>query len=283
MAGWFSLWTGKDFNMSQYQFGVIGGGNMAEAILRGVIRGNFLEHNSIVVSEPVMDRRRHIGMTLNISAVDDNAVAARCPRILLAIKPQKMGEVLAGISSAVGADATVISIAAGISAAFIDKALGHRGRIVRVMPNTPMLVGAGMSAMAAGPRATAEDMAFVQRLFGVCGRVTQVEESQIDAVTAVSGSGPAYFFYMTEAMIEAGIAEGLDSDTARLLAIETCLGAGKMLSECGEDPSVLRARVTSPNGTTQRAIETMDAAKVKQSMVTAIRAAAQRSRELAGG
>jgi len=274
------VFDSKGLQMSDFQLGVIGGGNMAEAILRGVIRGNFLPHSEVVASEPLLDRRRHLGRLLNISTVEDNSVPASCKRILLAVKPQKMPHVLERIAPVVRDDATVMSIAAGVSTDMIDKGLGNKGAIVRIMPNTPMLVGAGMCAIAPGPRAAEADLAFTEKLFGICGRVVRVNETMMDAVTAVSGSGPAYFFYLVEAMIEAGVAEGLDEDIARMLAVETCLGAGRMLSESEDPPEVLRARVTSPQGTTQRAIEAMDSANVRIALVDAVRKAAARSREL---
>jgi pyrroline-5-carboxylate reductase len=133
---------------------------------------------------------------------------------------------------------------------------------------------------AAGPRATREDVQWTERLFGSCGRTVVVEESMLDAVTAVSGSGPAYFFYLVEAMIEAGMAEGLDEATARTLAVQTLAGAARLLAETGEPPQVLRARVTSPGGTTQRAIETLESSGVRAALARAVRAAAQRRREL---
>jgi pyrroline-5-carboxylate reductase len=180
----------------------------------------------------------------------------------------------------VGRDATIISIAAGIRTSAIDAALGGKGRIIRVMPNTPLMVGAGVSALAAGPRAGASEMAFCQSLFAASGRTVVVREEQMDAVTAVSGSGPAYFFYLIEAMVAAVVREGLDDATALSLAVGTCQGAGALLAATAQRPEALRAQVTSPNGTTQRAIETMDAAGVKDALIRAIRAAAQRSREL---
>ena len=139
-----------------------------------------------------------------------------------------------------------------------------------------------MSALAAGPRATAGDVDWAEKLFASCGRTVRVEETLMDAVTAVSGSGPAYLFYLVEAMIEAGAAEGLPRETAATLAAQACLGAARMVLESGESPQTLRARVTSPGGTTQRAIETMESAGVKDALVQAIRAAAARSRELGG-
>jgi len=266
--------------MADYQLGVIGAGNMAEAVLRGVIRANVLTHGAIVASDPAFKRRQKLTGELSITCVDDNASAASCPRVLLAVKPQVMVKVLDEIAPRVRDDATVISIAAGVSTAVIDERLGGRGRIVRVMPNTPMLVGAGVSAIAPGPRANDDDLRWTRALFAASGTAVMVGEEMMDAVTAVSGSGPAYFFYLIEAMIAAGAAEGLDPDVAAMLAAETCAGAARLLAESGQPPEGLRARVTSPGGTTQRAIETLDAAGVKGKLIEAIRAAADRSREL---
>ena len=266
--------------MAEYQLGIVGAGNMAEAILRGVIGGNVLTRNAIVVSEPILERRKHLTNAIGVTCVAENSTPAACRRVLLAVKPQVIGEVLDGIAPAVGQDATVISIAAGITTSFIDSRLGRRGHVVRVMPNTPMLVGCGIAAIAAGPRATQEDLQWTQKLFAASGRTVVVAEEMMDAVTAVSGSGPAYFFYLIEAMIAAGVAEGLDPEVAAMLAVQTCCGAAKLLTETQEPPEGLRARVTSPGGTTQRAIETLEAAGVKAKLIEAVRAAAQRSREL---
>jgi len=266
--------------MADYQLGVIGAGNMAEALLRGAIAANVIDHNAVVASDPVFDRRQLFTRDLGVTTMADNAAPAGCPRLLLAVKPQMMAEVLDGIAEAVSPAATVISIAAGIRTEFIFERLHQRGRIVRVMPNTPMLVGAGISALCKGPGATDADLAWAERLFAACGRTVRVEEPMIDAVTAVSGSGPAYFFYLIEAMAAAGVAEGLDEDVALQLAVETCRGAGELLAKSGEAPQVLRAKVTSPGGTTQAAIESMTAAGVKEALVAAVRRAAERSREL---
>jgi pyrroline-5-carboxylate reductase len=268
--------------MAEPQLGVIGAGNMAEALVRGVLSAGVLEAGDIVAADPDEGRRRLFADELGVEATADNTVPAGCPRVLLAVKPQVMGDVLDGFTDAVRADATVISIAAGVPTSLIDGKLGGRGRIVRVMPNTPMLAGAGVSALAAGPRATDDDLAWTRRLLAASGETVTVEENLMDAVTAVSGSGPAYFFYLIEAMVAAGVAEGLASDTAALLAARTCAGAAKLLEATGESPEALRARVTSPGGTTQRAVETLDAAGVKDALITAVRAAAQRSRELGG-
>ena len=252
---------------------------MAEAILRGALASGFLRKEDVVVADVSPQRREAMAKT-GATCVEDNLVPARCRTILLAVKPQVMTAVLDQIAPALASDALVISIAAGVSTGAIDRRLAGRGRIVRVMPNTPMLVGAGMSALCAGPPATSDDLVWARGLFAASGQTVIVEESMMDAVTAVSGSGPAYFFYLIEAMIEAGVMEGLPSDVAATLAIATCDGAAKLLAQTGDKPAALRAKVTSPNGTTQRAIETMEIAGVKDALITAVRAAAARSREL---
>ena len=266
--------------MAEYELGVIGAGNMAEAILRGVIGSGFLPAGAVVASDVAADRRRRVAGETGVTCTADNLVPAACRRVLLAVKPQVMGVVLDEIATSVRPDALVVSIAAGIGTGFLDGRLGGKGRLVRVMPNTPMLVGAGASAVAAGPRAGAADVAYVCGLFSAGGEAVVVDEAMMDAVTAVSGSGPAYFFYLVEAMVEAGVAEGLPADVAEKLAGRTCLGAGRLLAETGKRPDALRAAVTSPGGTTQRAIEVLEGSGVKQRLVEAIRAAARRSREL---
>jgi pyrroline-5-carboxylate reductase len=206
--------------------------------------------------------------------------------VLLAVKPQQMKDVLSslavkpGAGAGVRADATVISIAAGIRTARLDEWLGGRGRIVRVMPNTPMLVGLGASGLCPGSSAREEDLAVVEALFGVSSVTVRVPEPLLDAVTGLSGSGPAYLFYLAEAMIEAGVAEGFSREQAARLTARTLLGAAKMLEDTGLPPEELRRRVTSPNGTTQAAIERLEADGVKAKITAAVRRAAERSREL---
>ncbi len=267
--------------MADYQLGVIGVGNMGEAILRGVVGSNVLPHNAIIAAEPRLEQRQMLTRELGISAVAENAEAAGAGHVLLCVKPQTMDAVLEEIAPAVGDEAVVISIAAGVPTARIDAKLGGKGRIVRVMPNTPMLIGAGVSALCAGPRAGEGELDWTRRLFAASGKTVALDEAQMDAATAVSGSGPAYFFYLIEAMIGAGVAEGLDPEVARELAVQTGAGALAMLEQTGEAPEVLRARVTSPGGTTQKAIETMESGDVQRQVIRAVRKAAERSRELA--
>jgi len=266
--------------MTEHVLGVIGAGNMAEALLRGAISANVIDRRDVVAADPKLERRRLFTHDLGVSAVSDNATAARCTRVLLSVKPQVMAAVLKEVAEAVRPDAMVVSIAAGIRTEFIFEALGRRGRIVRVMPNTPMLVGAGAAALCKGPGATDEDLSWTEKLFASSGKTVRVDEPLIDAVTAVSGSGPAYFFYLIEAMVAAGAAEGLDEQVALQLAVQTCRGAGELLARSEESPEVLRGKVTSPGGTTQAAIESMQAAGVREALVAAVRRAAERSREL---
>ena len=268
--------------MQDYQVGVIGAGNMAEALLRGALSANVIDHKSVVASDPALPRRQLFTRELGITCVQDNCLPGRCRRVVLAVKPQAMPAVLAGIAEVVAPDATVVSIAAGVRTQFISDKLAGKGRIVRVMPNTPMLVGAAISALAAGPGAAEAELAWTEKLFAAAGRTVRVQEAMMDAVTAVSGSGPAYFFYLIEAMIAAAVAEGMDEDTAAELAVQTCVGAAKLLTATGQPPRVLRAKVTSPGGTTQAAIESLQADGAADILIRAVRAAAKRSRQLGG-
>jgi len=267
--------------MSETQLVIVGAGNMGEALLRGVLGANIVSADQVVAVEPRDERREEIAGALGVAAVADIIDAPPGATYVLAVKPPQMEAVLPGVRAALpDAGALVISIAAGISTSRVAAGLGVAARIVRAMPNTPMLVGCGCTGLCAGPGATDEDVALAQSLFAAGGEAVVVDEPAIDAVTAVSGSGPAYFFYLVEAMAAAGAAEGLDADTALTLARQTCAGAAKLLIESGENPAVLRAKVTSPGGTTQAAIESMDAAGVQAALTAAVRAAAARSREL---
>jgi pyrroline-5-carboxylate reductase len=267
--------------MAETELVAIGAGNMGEAVLRGVLAGNVLAHTQIVAVDPRLERRKDLGLALNISAVEHVAQAPPARAYLLAVKPQQMDEALDDLAPALPeASAVVISVAAGVSTGFLAQRLGERARIVRAMPNTPMLVGCGCTGVCAGAGATEEDLLLAKRIFAAAGDVRVVDESAIDAVTAVSGSGPAYFFYLIEAMVAAGAAEGLDEATALSLAVKTCEGAARLLDETGEPPAELRRKVTSPGGTTERAIGAMDDAGVQQAVIAAVRAAAARSREL---
>ena len=202
--------------------------------------------------------------------------------VLLAVKPQQMSAVLAPLKSAISNRTVFISIAAGMTTGRIEAELGGKARVVRVMPNTPALVGAGAAALAKGAHATDDDLTTAEAILGAVGITVRVEEKFIDAVTALSGSGPAYVFYVAEAMIKAGVAAGLDEALARKLAVQSVYGAGKLLVESGEKPEALRRKVTSPGGTTEAALKVMSERKLAEIFTEAIRAAEQRSRELSG-
>jgi pyrroline-5-carboxylate reductase len=266
--------------MLDYELGVIGAGNMATAILRGVIETDCLPKNAIVAYDPDVKREQLLALEFGILCAQSLNTPGSCPRILLSVKPQVMDSVLEAIADTIRPDTTVISIAAGITTEHIDRKLGGKGHIVRVMPNTPMLVRCGVSAIAGGPRATPEDVHWVQRLFAASGLTIVMDESMLDAVTGLSGSGPAYLFYLIEAMTEAGVREGIDPDIAGMMATQTCIGAGKLLAQTGRTPAELRRMVTTPGGTTEAAVNHLDAREVRESIAAAISAATARSREL---
>jgi pyrroline-5-carboxylate reductase len=267
-----------------HELGIVGAGNMAEAIARGVLRGGLVSADQIVAADVAPQRRALFAEELNVRAVESAPDAVRGARVvLLSVKPQQMKEALAPIGEAIATDALVVSIAAGISTGFIERALGPRSRawrVVRAMPNTPMLVGQGMTAVAAGAHATPADLAKARSLFESAGAVVEVTEDQIDAVTAVSGSGPAYVFYLVEHMIAAGIELGLSPEHARQLASKTALGAATMLATSADTPQELRRKVTSPGGTTQAAITHLESNGAGQLVRDAVKAAARRSAEL---
>jgi pyrroline-5-carboxylate reductase len=258
----------------------IGGGNMANAIIGGLIKQGQPAAALRVVEIDAAARERLARQyaVRTFSRIDDAAVAADC--IVLAIKPQNMREVAITLRPHVKAQ-LVISIAAGIRGGDLARWLGGYARIVRVMPNTPALVGAGYSGIYAMPGATAEDAARAESILGAVGATLRVDrEEQLDAVTAVSGSGPAYVFYFIEALQQAALELGLAPEAARRLALGTFAGAVKLATESTEDVATLRARVTSKGGTTAAALASMQAAAIKEAIVRAVKAADARSREL---
>lgn len=266
-----------------YDLAIIGAGNMAEAIARGILRAGLIKARRVIASDVSPQRREVFEKELGIRAVTDNAEAAReAKTVLLSVKPQQMAAVLGSIGSVLSETALVISIAAGVSSASIERNLGSgkAWRVIRTMPNTPMLVGEGMVAMAPGQHATAEDLATARRVFEAGATVIELPEKHMDAVTALSGSGPAYFFFLVEQMVQAGVEMGLTAEQAHTLATRTAAGAAKMLITSTDSPQELRRKVTSPGGTTQAAIETMQARDVPGAIVAALHRAAQRSREL---
>ncbi len=266
-----------------YELGFIGAGNMAEAIARGVIFSSLIGPSGIIASDVSAERRELFSTQLNTAVTQDNAqVASNCNVIVLSVKPYQMETVLAGLGAALNPNTLIISIAAGISSKSIETYLGKdkHFRVVRTMPNTPMLIGEGMVAVAPGEYATADDLQTARKIFESAATVIDVSEDQIDAVTAMSGSGPAYFYYWVESMTTAGIGLGLSPQHAHQLAARTALGAAKMLVQSSDSPAELRRKVTTPGGTTQAALESMESSGVGAAIVSAVKRAAERSREL---
>ena len=260
--------------------GFIGAGNMAEAMARGLTGADF-PSDRLIASDPAASRRTIFRSEIGVEAIESNAeLVGRADVVILAVKPQSIADVLKGIAKRLTPKHLVISIAAGISTRYVEGMLGAKIRVVRAMPSTPMLVGKGMVALSGGKNATGGDLELARSIFSVAAKVLTVDESKMDAVTAVSGSGPAYFFYFIEALRDAGAREGLDEAEALVLATYTAEGAARMLIETDRGPEDLRSMVTSPNGTTQAAITAMESLHVKQNILRGVRAAANRSREL---
>jgi len=258
---------------------IIGGGKIGEALLSGLIRRSGRE--GLVVCERSPERAAQLQERHGIPAVDLAEGAARARTLLIAVKPQDIGTLLAGLAEHVDPERhLVVSVAAGVPTATIEAALPAGTPVVRVMPNTPALVDEGMSVLAAGAHAGESHLDEAEALLASVGRVRRVPESQLDAVTALSGSGPAYFFYLVEAMIDAGILLGLPRALAADLIVQTALGAAVMLRDSGEHPVQLREAVTSPGGTTIAAIRELERHGVRAALIAAIEAAHDRSVEL---
>ena len=257
---------------------------MARSLIGGLIGAGTAAGN-ICVGEPLTELRESLAQDFGIKALAENESAIKHANVIvLAVKPQVMREALTPLGTLIRqASPLLISIAAGIPARNIERWASGQPALVRVMPNTPALVGAGMSALFANENASVPQRDLAESIMRSVGTTVWLEkESLMDIVTAVSGSGPAYFFYLMEAIEQAGTREGLDADTARLLALETALGAARLALESTEGPGQLRERVTSPGGTTEAAIRTLDASNVSDIMQNAVSAARQRSAELAG-
>jgi pyrroline-5-carboxylate reductase len=260
---------------------IIGGGKIGEALLSGLVRRGGSD--DIVVCERHPERAAELTARYGVPVLDLPEAAARARVLLLAVKPQDIGTLLGLLGGAVDADHLVVSVAAGVPTATIEAALPDGVPVVRVMPNTPALVDEGMSVLSAGAHAGDAHLDEAEALLAAVGRVRRVPEAQQDAVTALSGSGPAYFFYLVEAMVDAGILLGLNRDLAADLIVQTALGSAVMLRDSGEHPVKLREAVTSPGGTTIAAIRELERHGVRAALIAAIEAAHARSVELGRG
>ena len=263
----------------------VGGGNMARSLIGGLVRRGAAPAR-IAVAEPNAELREALAADYGVSVHADGAsAAAGAEVIVLAVKPQVMRPVCEALRPVVQQTRPLlISIAAGIRMDQLDTWCGGDVAVVRSMPNTPALIGAGASGLCANARVTPEQRLRAEAVLGAAGLTVWIEaEAQMDVVTALSGSGPAYFFLLVEALEDAAVEQGLPRDSARRLAIQTALGAGRMLAEDGEAPAKLRERVTSPGGTTQAAIERFLTRGLRGIVADAVAAATQRGRELAAG
>jgi pyrroline-5-carboxylate reductase len=261
---------------------VLGTGKIGEALLSGMIRAGWHPENLLVTTRRP-ERADELKDRYGVAHVTNAVAAERADTLILAVKPQDMGKLLDELAPHLGADRLVISAAAGITTAFIEDHLSDGAAVVRVMPNTPVLVDEGMSVISAGSHAVAEHLAHAEEIFGGVGKTLRVPESQQDAATALSGSGPAYFYFLVEAMTDAGILLGMPRSQAHDLIVQSAIGAAVMLRDSGEHPVTLREAVTSPAGTTINAIRELENHGVRAALIAALEAARNRSRELAAG
>ena len=254
---------------------------MAEALIRGLVRGGHVAAERIVASGPRRERLDELVKSYAINVTTDNRAAARgAGLIVLSIKPQIFDKVLREIGDQIAPGTLVVSIAAGVDTATIEAAVGEDVRVVRAMPNTPALVGAGATAIAPGKRASEADLATARALFDAVGITVMLEEGHLDAVTGLSGSGPAYIFLILEALSDAGVKVGLSRRNAQRLAAQTVMGSAKMLLETDEHPGKLKDMVTSPGGTAIAGLHTLEEGGLRTTLMNAVETATKRAAEL---
>jgi pyrroline-5-carboxylate reductase len=261
---------------------ILGAGVMGETVVSGLVRAGR-PPGDLMVSERRPERADELRERYGVEVVSNIEAATKAETLMLVVKPQDMPDVLDEIAPFVRPGQLVISLAAGITTAMIEERLPDGVAVVRVMPNTPALVDEGMAAISRGTHCDEEHLVEAEELMMATGKVIRVPEKQQDAVTAISGSGPAYLFFVVEAMIEAGVHLGLPRSTATELVVQTMVGSAKLLRETGEHPTVLRERVTSPGGTTAAAIRELEEHKVRAAFMVALESARDRSRALARG
>ena len=264
------------------QVAILGAGVMGETLLSGLIRAGR-PVDSLVVGEKRAERATELTERYGVTVLGNREAARRADTVAVVVKPQDMADLLAEISVELRPGQLLVSLAAGITTAFIESRIPDGVAVVRVMPNTPALVDEGMAAISRGSHCDEAHLDEAESLMASTGRVIRVPERQQDAVTAISGSGPAYLFFVVEAMIEAGVHLGLPRTTSTELVVQTVVGSAKLLRETGEHPTVLREQVTSPGGTTAAAVRQLEDHKVRAAFLTAMEAARDRSRALAEG
>ena len=262
---------------------ILGTGRMGEALLGGLLRSQWATPDQVWCTVRTPERAKSLADEYGVRADTDSAAAAAdADVVIIAVKPQNIRVLLDEIAGAVSPGQTVISVAAGVPTSTIEEILADGVPVVRVMSNVPVLVDEAMSVIAPGRHAGEEHVAIADRILGHVGRVVHLGEEHLDSVTALSGSGPAYFFLLAEAMIDAGILLGLSRDVSTELIVQTMVGSAKMLRDTGRHPVELRESVTSPGGTTISAIRVLEEQRVRAAFLNAIEAAKRRSEELAG-
>jgi pyrroline-5-carboxylate reductase len=263
--------------------GFIGGGKMGGVLAAGIVSHRLVPASHVIVADVVKERLDELAKTYGIVVTQDNKRVAREADILiLAVKPQNMGEILSELAPVVGKSHLVISIAAGIPIKFIEERLKKGVRVIRAMPNTPALIGEGMAALAGSATATQTDLAQARQIFDSVGLTVVVKEELMNAVTGLSGSGPAYGFIIIEALSDAGVRMGLSRDIALKLAAQTMLGAAKLCLKGDKHPGELKDMVTSPAGTTIAGIKALEEGKIRATLMAAVEAATLRAKELGG-
>ncbi len=261
--------------------GVIGAGRIGEALISGLLKAGFTTPSEVVASDVNESRRKHLSSTYGVRCVNDNVEAVKASEVVvLSVKPKDVGKVLEQVRDALTQDHLLISVAAGVATSYIARVLGKQVPIVRAMPNVAVLVREGMTVITPGPWAEERHLELAEKLFSSVGRTMRMPEELFDAVTALSGSGPAYASLIIEAMIDAGIRVGLPREAASVLAAQSVLGAAKMLLEAGEHPARLREMVTTPAGVTIEGIVELEEGRLRATIIRAITKATQRSREL---
>jgi len=267
------------------KIGFIGAGNMAAAVIKGLLNAAFLEAKALMISDVMPERRDSLHAQFKVKATPDNReVVRKCEVLVLAVKPQNMQDVCLEIQDLVTEKKLVISVAAGVTIDTIEGFLqiGKKKKIsvVRTMPNTPAVVQAGVTALAAGRHVTKSDLQVAHRIFEAIGKTVDVAEHHLDAVTGLSGSGPAYIFTIIEALSDAGVKVGLTREVADVLSIQTVLGSARLALESGLHPGELKNMVTSPGGTTIYGIHALEAGGIRAALIAAVEQATLRSREL---
>jgi pyrroline-5-carboxylate reductase len=268
-------------NLSEVRLAMLGTGNMGEAVLAGALRAGVTPTN-VVATARRPERARELAQRHGVRTTADNVAAvAAADVVVVAVKPKDVAALLSEVGDALPQDAVVVSVAAGLSTAFFEDRLPAHQPVVRVMPNTPAAIGAGMSALSAGSAASADHVSRVLGVLAGTGDVVEVPEAYQAAAGALAGSGPAYMFYVLDALAEAGVAVGLSRDLSTRLAVQTMLGSARLVAETGEHPALARERVSSPGGTTVVGLRRLDAAGVRAAFIDAVEAARDRTVEIA--